>query len=519
MAPEDTQFLGRKATTKDTRPNKLHMSLPSVRERGESLIGSVERVPLNECRHTQSEQKSFNADTDIWTKLYLEEIGKKKLRHEILRIERMLGVDDSFQDQPIESRISHIRLLVEKHKNETLKPALNLATPTQISEVKTVKQESNANISKPLLKRPVWCPDHTVVKCKSCPTTFSFFIRRHHCRACGDIFCYRCSQSRVPIPTLLLHKPVRVCTACLPTVALSLETCDNVEGELGDTTVSLLAPCQPKRKSEDALDPVTLKPSRRSSMEKEATNLKSSIPVPPPLPTYNLWDPPSSVSKCGLPETNSELRMPASKGGASQPVANLPFLNDIRTAQRNTLTLKKANMKDGHTSLRPSVVENLHAQIKHLRKTPTKVRSDRSFPPRTFGNVDLQQQLSRLKKTPSKSQRDCNPKLTTLTPGAALKNELMASLRKVRQSVTGGSVEQWEKGFEVQKRKVLMAQSNNQVNQLIGNNASPTIKTVRGLNNFLNHREMIKAKENVNSPARSDFSDFVSSPASLNCES
>ena len=494
------------------------MSLPSVTERGESPIAPIQRVPLNEFRHAQSVQKSFNADTDIWTKLYLEEIGKKKLRHEMLRIEQILGVGDSVQNQSIDSRISHIRLLVEKHKNEALKPAPNLVSSTQSSEVKTVKQELNANKYKPLFKRPVWCPDHTVIKCKSCPTTFSFFIRRHHCRACGDIFCYRCSQSRVPIPTLLFHKPVRICTACLPKVALCVDICENTEGDLGDGTVSLLAPCQPKRESEDAVDPDTLKPSRRSFIEKEATSLKSSIPVPPPLPTYNLWDPPLPVSKCGLPETNSELRMPDSRGGVSQPVANLPFLNDIRTAQRNTLTLKKTNMKDGHTSLRPSVVESLNAQIKHLRKTPTKVRSDRKFPPRTFGNVDLQQQLSRLKKTPSKSQRDCKPKFTTSTPGAALKNELMASLRKVRQSVTGGSVEQWEKGFEIQKRKVLMAQSNNQVNQLIGNNASPTIKTVRGLNNFLNHREMIMAKENVNSPARSDFSDFVSSPASLNCE-
>ena len=48
------------------------------------------------------------------------------------------------------------------------------------------------------IHRPV--DDSTVTHCYHCSAAFSIMIRRHHCRACGRIFCYNCSQWNEYIP-------------------------------------------------------------------------------------------------------------------------------------------------------------------------------------------------------------------------------------------------------------------------------------------------------------------------------
>ena len=43
---------------------------------------------------------------------------------------------------------------------------------------------------------------------------FGLIKRRHHCRACGGIFCSSCSLSREAFPHLGYHEPVRCCNPC-----------------------------------------------------------------------------------------------------------------------------------------------------------------------------------------------------------------------------------------------------------------------------------------------------------------
>src|SRR6185312_787230 len=40
----------------------------------------------------------------------------------------------------------------------------------------------------------VWIDDDSVDECYQCHTAFGWYIRRHHCRGCGRIFCYNCSK-------------------------------------------------------------------------------------------------------------------------------------------------------------------------------------------------------------------------------------------------------------------------------------------------------------------------------------
>jgi hypothetical protein len=52
-----------------------------------------------------------------------------------------------------------------------------------------------------------WVDSSKVSKCQSCPSKFSLFLRKHHCRACGGVFCYYCCCKYTKIPDKLFDIP------------------------------------------------------------------------------------------------------------------------------------------------------------------------------------------------------------------------------------------------------------------------------------------------------------------------
>lgn len=75
---------------------------------------------------------------------------------------------------------------------------------------------------------PTWERDHDAPTCRGCSRKFTFFIRKHHCRRCGRIFCDSCSSQRAQLspdeliidpemPEMLLVEsagPSRICDPC-----------------------------------------------------------------------------------------------------------------------------------------------------------------------------------------------------------------------------------------------------------------------------------------------------------------
>jgi WD40 repeat protein len=61
-----------------------------------------------------------------------------------------------------------------------------------------------------------WVHDREAPVCQdpSCDRAFTLIERRHHCRACGSIFCNRCSSTTMPLPNRGYYQPVRVCNTC-----------------------------------------------------------------------------------------------------------------------------------------------------------------------------------------------------------------------------------------------------------------------------------------------------------------
>eukprot|EP01046_Picozoa_sp_COSAG06_P075227 COSAG06_NODE_23396_length_693_cov_0.691919_1_plen_96_part_01 len=49
------------------------------------------------------------------------------------------------------------------------------------------------------LDSTLWTPDEQRETCMDCMTPFSFFVWKHHCRFCGEVFCDPCSQKVFPL--------------------------------------------------------------------------------------------------------------------------------------------------------------------------------------------------------------------------------------------------------------------------------------------------------------------------------
>ena len=82
-----------------------------------------------------------------------------------------------------------------------------LATTDSSAAGKGTKQSLDAAQNSTAVQ---WVADEDRDSCQQCNRTFWLFVRRHHCRSCGDVFCYSCSSQSVQLGST----SQRVCDKC-----------------------------------------------------------------------------------------------------------------------------------------------------------------------------------------------------------------------------------------------------------------------------------------------------------------
>ncbi|XP_073685778.1 zinc finger FYVE domain-containing protein 16 isoform X3 [Garra rufa] len=112
-------------------------------------------------------------------------------------------------------------------------------------------------------KQPPWVPDSEAPNCMNCEQKFTFTKRRHHCRACGKVYCANCCNRKCRLK--YLDKEARVCVICHGTIQRGFPReqkhvwfADGIlpNGEVADTTKLSV---QTRRSSQES-SPVTPDP-------------------------------------------------------------------------------------------------------------------------------------------------------------------------------------------------------------------------------------------------------------------
>ncbi|KAF7273042.1 hypothetical protein GWI33_014233 [Rhynchophorus ferrugineus] len=174
-----------------------------------------------------------------------------------------------------------------------------------------VLQESDAMFAADTA--PEWADGEV---CHRCRVQFGIVQRKHHCRACGQIFCHGCSSKTSTVPKFGIEKEVRVCNMCYDALnKTSTSKSSKAETDLPPEYLksSLAQQSQePPRKSEEEIREeedlqlaLALSQSEAEAKEKEklrATSVLLNTYKTAPEPTTN-----RSPSPQEEPTTNPEL--------------------------------------------------------------------------------------------------------------------------------------------------------------------------------------------------------------------
>ncbi|KAL8603113.1 hypothetical protein ACOMHN_046025 [Nucella lapillus] len=110
-------------------------------------------------------------------------------------------------DRDVEEREEEIRIL--RSDNEQLKKKL---VKTLRDKAALWQQTDELAYEHKRKSEGKWLDSSTVTKCMGCQADFSLFLRKHHCRLCGGIFCYNCSDHWVDSTSS--SRKARACAEC-----------------------------------------------------------------------------------------------------------------------------------------------------------------------------------------------------------------------------------------------------------------------------------------------------------------
>lgn len=244
---------------------------------------------------------------------------------------------------------------------------------------------------------PVWVPDDERSQCFACSAPFNIVNRRHHCRACGELFDARCTAHAKLLVAYPKAGPQRVCDACFEAdeegpafdiddldssalVALGFGGTEAEDEELFGgaipihTTSPPVKPNAPREKqSKSCTGCSSCKTHVEASnvggtklMRSASGRIRSEIPPAPPFPTQL----PKSLSAPGTAVTH--IKNVAKKPKAAFiPPANAVKRVDYEELMKGISKLRKApsNTPMKQVEAKPDAIAELRLSLRRRRKS------------------------------------------------------------------------------------------------------------------------------------------------------
>jgi hypothetical protein len=148
---------------------------------------------------TISDRKTMNLRFEAENRVERQRLNK------LMQSEKSIGA--TFRNKQLRQRID---IDLTRDGVENMTPRIAALAETDFS-----LNGSRARCSSGEFVGPRWIPDKESLNCTACLSEFDWWIRRHHCRNCGKIFCGNCSSYQSLLPYAFgIRDPQRVCESC-----------------------------------------------------------------------------------------------------------------------------------------------------------------------------------------------------------------------------------------------------------------------------------------------------------------
>ncbi|XP_059146860.1 zinc finger FYVE domain-containing protein 9-like isoform X2 [Physella acuta] len=205
------------AVLRDARAHTTSETVPIIHDYSPSHMGSDQDISSTSPPDHQNSQKT-KRPTSLSIRrpeFSIEQSEGENIEHEVC------------SDEPSPGSADH--------------PEMNLPDQTEVNlpEEETASEQSlesypgstlmpqSVSMSNSLgSAAPFWIPDADASECMMCRLKFTIWKRRHHCRACGKVFCSNCCSQKALLP-YMENKEARVCLECHIQLSLAPGTAAN----------------------------------------------------------------------------------------------------------------------------------------------------------------------------------------------------------------------------------------------------------------------------------------------------